>query len=187
MNILVQAALQIAGKELSPYQLGHLRAHSMRIASSAAESVQRGTDTDAVITQPIGVINFLKRHKALPSDVWVGSISHPDRPYMVRSALFGIAYSDLYERKEQIVLTLDSKDKKCQFSANTGEGYFQVLEQMVALASSDDTQRELNKDYICELVDQTLADPVLCAAIRRLDKVAPLMLTESLQERHFDL
>lgn len=181
-NDLMAAVTQVAGKELSPHQVGHIRSHAMRITTSDTLSVQQGTYTEEKVPQPVGFVNFLKRHKALPRCVTVKRISHVDRPWLVRSALFGINYSELYDRKENIIYTLDCKDLKGQFDALDSHGYFKVLEQMVALASSDAEHRQANDDGLCELVDLALQDTVISTALRRREKVAPMLLSEKLIE-----
>lgn len=155
--------------EPTPYQLLFAEAEAMSLIASRNRCVQKGVESDTAISMPIGFINFLKKNKALPQEAQVVRLHFIDREHMERSALVGISYDDLMQRRDRIDWVLRTKDKNARFPLPADQ-YFRQLQEMVALAQQHPEYEEVHRDPACRALGVLLRSPEMRKQLRNNPK-----------------
>ena len=132
------------------------------VASCRENSIQRGTEADEIIFQPVGYVNKLKKAGLLPRSARVVRESYPGKAYMKRCVLYGVTSADLLKRAEAIQDYIDFENPHA--SVLDGRQTITHLTEMIMHAAIT-APHEYADDAMAQGLFMFMSDPVIFKAL----------------------
>jgi hypothetical protein len=157
------AVLRTKAKQpLSTERLQTVRGMTSLVMSAKEQSVRKGTENDAVVNQPRGIVSKLIRANLLSKNCEVRRVSMPGKS-MKRSALFNVSFPDLSIRQTKIEDYIDNNLDK--FPA-TGKECLALLFEMIAHAYVAEPEK-IEEDAMLRGLCAAMGDPAVFKALQK--------------------